>query len=92
MYLIDRSRVIGGRVSFWNEERTHFMYYQSGESRWAITVREESASDPVEEYLRGSTKGLAFECGKGEPPAWSEYVQGEWQRVLTNEIGTPDPK
>merc|ERR1719326_1778125 len=77
---IDKSIPIGNRVSYWDQERRYFMYYQASEKRWAISCQTQGGDDLLLDAQRGGIRGLAYEAQKGGVK-WREFFGGEWVTV-----------
>jgi len=75
-FFLDPSISVGGRSTYWDQHRRHFMYYQGELKRWAISC----GKGGLDDAMKGGLRGLAYEVDKGEQ-AWSEFFEGQWLTV-----------
>ena len=84
-YQKDIVLTIGGKPTYWNQDRRFFFYYQKSLRRWALSVFDLDATeeDMLLHAQRGGTRGIACQIGGEGSSKWLEYMQASdtWLRA-----------
>lgn len=74
-YTSSREIAIGGKPTYWDQSKSHFIYNQVEERRWVISPRFNGQTDLLVLVQQGEMRGVAVENGGG---TWQEFCNGSW--------------